>query len=58
MFISTVLFKTFVNLRKWGTKMEELQVDPKLHRPAQEEMAEWAPDDLTMERLKSDGVLQ
>jgi hypothetical protein len=58
MFISTVIFKTFVNLRKWGTKMEELQVDPKLRRPAQEEIAEWGADDLTMERLRSDGVLQ
>ena len=58
MFSPTVLFRTFVNLRKWGTKMEELQVDPKLRRPAQEEIDEWGTEDLTMERLRSDGVLQ
>ena len=38
--------------------MKGLQVDPKLRRSAQEEIDEWGAEDLTMERLRSDGVLQ
>jgi hypothetical protein len=38
--------------------MVEDHVDLQVHRPAQEEIDEWGAEDLTMERLRSDGVLQ